>query len=165
MAIAKTGYLVSNVLMLALGFVFIAQAGTDMTFHGTLIEPSGCTINNDEPIEVEFGNDLSIPNVDGVNYKQNINYNLECVDASSAVALKVLIVGTGASFDSSVLQTTQENLGVKILSNDQPYGINTWLNFSSDSQPILTAVPIKSIDGSLSAGEFTAGATMTVDYQ
>ena len=69
-----------RVLLLACGLmggIAPAQAKegeADMTFHGTLITPPPCTINDDSRIEVNFGERVGINKVDGVNYRQMMNY-------------------------------------------------------------------------------------------
>ncbi|WP_342006004.1 fimbrial protein [Citrobacter sedlakii] len=53
-----------------LGFLlssFTLSAAENLQFSGTLIAPPTCTVNNEETIEIGFG-DVAIEKIDGVNY-------------------------------------------------------------------------------------------------
>ncbi|MBJ5150666.1 fimbrial protein, partial [Salmonella enterica subsp. enterica serovar Typhimurium] len=54
-----------RVLILTLLITQFACAD-NLTFHGKLINPPACTINNGETLEVSFGS-VIIDNIDGVN--------------------------------------------------------------------------------------------------
>ncbi|WP_337048382.1 fimbrial protein [Serratia liquefaciens] len=140
-----------------------AVGDVDMLFHGTLIEPPPCTINGDKPIEVEF-NEVITTRVGGTNYRLPVNYTLVCNGAPS-YAMKMQVQGTGAAFDASVLKTNVTGLGVALHRVGEKVPINTWMNFTYPNSPKLWALPVKQSGITLSAGEFTAGATMQVEYQ
>ncbi|MBW4217890.1 fimbrial protein [Enterobacter cloacae subsp. cloacae] len=143
-----------------------ASAGTasaTLRVNVTVIaEP--CTINNGRPIQVNFGDNVLTTNVDGSNYTRPVDYTLDCVDATSD-GLKMTISGTVAGFDDSVLQASQTDLGIKLLSNGTALPLNQALNFNRNAPPVLEAVPVKAPGSKLSGGLFTATATMTVEYQ
>lgn len=40
--------------------------------------PTPCVINNGQRIEVEFGEQVGISQVDGQRYLQNVNYDIDC---------------------------------------------------------------------------------------
>lgn len=129
----------------------------------TIIAPP-CTINNNQAITVEFG-EVMTTRVDGSNYRMPINYTLDCNGASSN-AMTLQIQGNGASFDSAVLQTTNPALGVQLQVDSTSLPINTVaVKFTYPNNPVLFAVPVKSDGATLTGGEFTAAATMKVDYQ
>ncbi|MFV8845429.1 fimbrial protein [Serratia fonticola] len=134
-----------------------------ITVKVSVIAPPPCIINNNQPIEVEF-NEVMTTRVDGNNYRKPVGYSLSCTTASSS-ALKLQVQGNGASFDSEVLGTDSEGLGIKLLQGSNKLAINSWLNFTSSNPPELWAVPVKQNNVTLKAGEFRAGATMKVDYQ
>lgn len=123
-----------------------------------------CVINNGDPIVVNFGDNLLTTEVNGSNYIQPIDYKLSCPDATSD-DLKMTISGSGAGFDSRVLQGSQPSLGIKILSDGELMPLNHALNFNRNTHPVLQAVPVKDPAGKLSVGNFTASATMSVEYQ
>jgi len=123
-----------------------------------------CVINAGQPIVIDFGDDLLTTKVDGSNYTKPVDYTLDCADATGD-DLKITISGTGAGFDNSVLQADQTDLGIKLISDGHAMPLNQAVNFSRNTPPVLQAVPVKNPAGKLSAGAFTAAATMTVDYQ
>ncbi|CAI2006923.1 Minor fimbrial protein prsF precursor [Serratia fonticola] len=136
---------------------------TTITLKVTVIQPPPCTINNNQPIEVEF-RDVMTTRVDGNNYRMPVDYSLSCTTASTS-ALKLQVQGNVASFDSEVLETNREGLGIKLLQDSNKLVINSWLNFTPPNTPKLWAVPVKQNNVTLKAGEFRAGAIMKVDYQ
>lgn len=141
----------------------LAQASM-VTITVTIIAPLPCVINGSQPISVDFGDDMATTKVDGSNYTQPVNYTLSCTGHTSN-AMKLMIKGNGASFDNALLLTDQQSLGIQLLNNGQKLPINSWLNFSYPNIPVLTAVPVKESGASLTAGAFSASATMLLDYQ
>ncbi|CAI0854579.1 fimbrial protein [Serratia proteamaculans] len=135
-----------------------------ITVTVTLVAAPACVINDDNLIEVNFGDDVLTTRVDGKAYKKKpVTYSVNCGGPSSAV--KMLIEGSSADFDSDVLQTDQTDFGIALLNNGSRYPINTWVNFDTFSPPQLEAVPVKRVGARLQGGAFSAGATMKVEYQ
>ncbi|WP_447876619.1 fimbrial protein [Serratia fonticola] len=130
----------------------------------TIVAPPPCVINNNNLIEVNFGNDVMTTRIDGSYKKQPVVYSVACKNAPNN-AMKMQIQGTGASFDTEVLQTNKEGFGVALLRNGNRQPINNWVNFTYPNLPILEAVPVKQAGATLSGGAFSAGATMKVEYQ
>jgi type 1 fimbria pilin len=137
---------------------------TQITVKVNVMATPPCVINNNAPIEVDFGSALDTSKVDGSNYTKPINYSLDC-SGSSLDNLKIRIVGGSASSDNGLLSTDKDNLAIGINNGSASWPINTWLNFTSGNQPSLSAVPIKERPGRLFGGPFSASATMTVGYQ
>ncbi|CAI1839559.1 MULTISPECIES: fimbrial protein [Serratia] len=166
-SIFDTRYLVSA-LSLALLVVFpVAQAAetANVTVKVTIVAAPPCVINNNNLIEVNFGNDVLTTRVDGSAYKKMpVTYSINCSGGPSN-AVKMLIEGTGAGFDNAMLRTNQTDFGIALLNNDRRYPINSWLNFNASSPPQLEAVPAKRTGATLKGGPFSAGATMKVEYQ
>ncbi|AOE97958.1 exotoxin [Serratia surfactantfaciens] len=141
-----------------------AQAATTIKVTVTIVAPPPCVINNNNLIEVNFGNDVMTTRIDGSYKKQEVVYSVECKNAPNN-AMKLQIQGTGAGFDSEVLRTDKEGLGIALLRNGNPQPINSWINFTYPNLPQFEAVPVKQAGATLSGGKFTAGATMKVEYQ
>lgn len=144
--------------------VFWAQALTTVTVKVTIVAPPSCVINDNRPIEVDFGNEVAISRLDGNSYRQPVKYTLVC-KGLTANAMKMQIQGTGAGFDSAVLATNKADLGIMLLNDDKKLAVNSWQNFTYPTTPTLQAVPVKKAGAKLTAGGFTAGASMRVDYQ
>lgn len=156
----RAGYSLAALLM---AFPLVTQAATTVTVKVTVVAPPPCIINDDRPIVVEFG-DVLTTRVDGSNYRLPVNYTLNCKDALSN-AMKLQVQGVGAGFDGTVLQTNKAGLGIELQQGDAKLPVNSWLNFTYPSKPELWVVPVKQNGATLTGGEFTAGATMKVDYQ
>jgi type 1 fimbria pilin len=127
-----------------------------------------CEINGGRPIEVEFDNVMTTE-VGSDAYLKQVVYTLDCPQGAPT-AMKLQIAGTGASFDSEVLQVKPDELGllgIELRQGSTKLPINRWLNFtySDSNKPELWAVPVKKSGTTLKGGDFTAAATMKMDYQ
>jgi len=136
-----------------------------MTFHGRLMEPPPCTINNNNRVNVDFGERVGINTVDGVNNRIPLNYQITCKDSGSGWALALSLGGSVAGFDSTALQTDKAGLGIRIYQNDKPFTPNSTLKISLSSLPRLEAVPVRQAGVALTEGAFEAWATLRADYQ
>ncbi|MGL1813972.1 UNVERIFIED_CONTAM: fimbrial protein [Serratia marcescens] len=152
-----------GLVTLLTAFPIMALAVTTVTVKVTVVAPPSCVINDDKPIEVDFG-EVMTTRVDGSNYRLPVTYTLDCKDAPSN-AMKLQVQGAGADFDGTVLQTNKTGLGIELQQGDAKLPVNGWLNFTYPNKPELWAVPVKQNGATLTGGEFTAGATMKVDYQ
>ncbi|WP_436893398.1 fimbrial protein [Siccibacter turicensis] len=147
----------------------IPLAGADntaqLTVTVTILLPP-CDINNNQTIDVDFGNNVITTEVAQGVYEKPVNYTLDCSGMDTSRTLKMRIAGTGASFDNNVLKTSVASLGVKIKKNGADYPINSDISFASQSdKPVFTAQLVQETGSRLPTGAFSAGATMTVDYQ
>lgn len=156
----KVGRLLIGMLV---ALPLISRADSTVTIKVTVLVPPPCIINNDRPIEVVFG-DVITTRVDGNNYRMPVNYTLLCTDASPN-ALKLQIQGNGAPFDNTLLQTDKTGLGIELQRQGGRLAVNSWVNFTYPNKPLLWAVPVKQSGATLTGGEFSASATMKVDYQ
>ncbi|MDW5512097.1 fimbrial protein [Serratia proteamaculans] len=150
-------------MLAALPMLVCAVPSATVTVKVTVVAPPPCVINDDRPIDVEFG-DVMTTRVDGDNYKMPVNYTLSCTGGTSN-AMKLQVKGIGAAFDATVLQTNKAELGIELRQGDSKLAVNDWLNFTFPNKPELWAVPVKQRGATLTGGEFSAGATMAVDYQ
>lgn len=130
------------------------------------INTAPCEINNNQTIDVNFGDSVVTTDVMAGRVERPMNYTLNCSNADATKALKMRIAGNSTSFNETLLLTTIPDLGVKIKANGADYPINTDLTFSSgEAKPELVAVLTGKPGARLPTGGFSAGATMTVDYQ
>lgn len=137
-----------------------------MTFRGTLIEAPPCTINDGNQVDVDFGERVGVNKVDGVNYRQMLNYQITCEEGGSGTwALTLNLSGTATGFDGQALQTNKENLGIRIYQNDQPFTPESSLAIDLANPPRLEAVPVKNAGSTLAEGAFEAWATLQAVYQ
>lgn len=141
----------------------VADTST-VTIKVTVIAPPPCTINGDQVIDVDFGNEVVTSRVDGVNYLKTVDYSLDCQGGNSN-AMKLQIKGIVTTFDRSALQTNVKDFGIALRANGQALVINDWVKFTYPAKPLLQAVPVKKTGVTLPGGDFSAGATLMVDYQ
>ncbi|MGP2980184.1 fimbrial protein [Serratia nevei] len=154
------------VVTLGLSSSLLAEGNADMTFRGTLIEPPPCTINDGNQVDVDFGERVGVNKVDGVNYRQMLNYQITCDNAGSGSwALTLSLTGAAAGFDEQALQTNKTDLGIRVYQNDQPFTPGSSLAIDLANPPRLEAVPVKNAGSSLAEGAFEAWATLQADYQ
>lgn len=111
-----------------------------------------------------FGNDVVISRIDGNYKKQNITYSLNCGTNSSS-SLKMRIIGTGADFDKSSLETNRSDLGIALYSDGTRFPLNSYIPFNNTHPPALEAVLVKRTGSTPEAGNFKAGSTLSVEYQ
>ncbi|MBP2169257.1 type 1 fimbria pilin [Erwinia toletana] len=134
-----------------------------VNFRGTLIEPPACTINGGQRIDIEFGN-VRDELIDGQNYIQAINYQLNCPDAPAPLILTLSIQGGLAEFDPTAVNTNLRELGIRVLHDGIPLEINTPIMLDITRPPLLQAVPVKRNGTTLSPGRFAAVATLYAGY-
>lgn len=149
------------------GFAGLAQAAiNDVTFHGTLVSPPACTISDGKTIEVEFRN-VIIDNINGDNFRQDVPYTITCDPDVRDDAWEMSLTWTGnqTSYDDAAIETDVAGLGIELQQNGQLFKVGEQLTIDPASPPTLTAVPVKASDAALSEGNFSAWATLTVDYQ
>lgn len=142
--------------------IAVADSSATVTVKVTVVAPPACVINDNKAIAVEFGN-VMMTRLDGSQYRRPVNYTLDCRGAPSG-AMRIQIQGNGAAFDGSVLQTSTSGLGIRLQQGSAQLAINSWLNFTYPQKPTLWAIPIKQPGVTLTGGDFTAVATMKVDY-
>ncbi|OQV35963.1 pilus assembly protein [Serratia nematodiphila] len=161
---AANTLLLTGLLSIALSVQ--AEGDADMTFRGTLVEPPPCSINDGNQVDVDFGERVGINKVDGVNYRQQMNYQIICENGSSGNwALALSLSGAAAGFDNNALITSKSNLGIRVYQNDKVFAPGSTLNIDLANPPRLEAVPVKKADTTLTEGAFEAWATLRADYQ
>lgn len=129
----------------------------------TVQEKPSCVINDNRPIEVDFG-EVTTSRVDGANYRVAVTYSLKC-KLSNGKSMRMNILANSSGFDPTALGTSVRGLGIRLYAGDQvlPPG-STGYRFTYPNPPVLTAVPVKDSAVRLQGKEFTAAATMEVEY-
>lgn len=162
------GLLFTLALSLPVGQI---NAGTAaVSFTGTVLLAPSCKVTSPESgrIEVSFGDNVGITKVDGIHYRQPLNYRITCNNAKPAgTGLVLTLKGDVASFDTTqaALQTSVEGLAIRILQNGSPMVINQPIRVTQDALPTLEAVPVKQSGITLQVGPFEVIATLLADYQ
>ncbi|CAI0974838.1 Minor fimbrial protein prsF precursor [Serratia proteamaculans] len=129
---------------------------------GVSVVVSPCVIHGGQMIEVNFG-EVIVPRIGGNNYIQDVKFELECKGSNAAMKLK--IQGLSTTFPPGALQTSETDLGIAFKANNNALAVNEWIDFTYPKTPTLQAVPVKRAGAVLSGGDFSAMATLMVDYQ
>ena len=133
------------------------------------LSPSTCTINDNNPIEVDFGSvDPMAPGGDsplGTPYTKSVTLNYSCPDPGIDSPIDIKLVGTASSFNPSTLATSNPNLATAMirLSSLVPPGgsFRTSVTNSSGSDTVQFTLIRKA--GSLpAAGSFTGSGTLVM---
>lgn len=136
---------------------------TYVTIRGNVIAPPPCVINNGNTILVDFGEVMST-RIDGQRYKQPVNYTAECTKMPTN-AMTLAITGNTAGFDAGLLQTEIAGLGVRMLYQGRQLNPSEKVKFTYPVFPALEAVPVRDMTAVLTGGDFSAVATLELDYQ
>lgn len=157
-------------LLLLLFFVLqpwgMAQAaGPNMFFSGTLVMPP-CTISKGAKVEVDFGEDLGVNKIDGVNYTKPVDYTVDCDEDYVANQLAIVIETTSPTiFDPSAVATDKNGLGIKVMIGTQPVTFAQPIAVDDPtSPPVISVAPVKDPAITLEEGAFEAFMTLRTDY-
>lgn len=143
-----------------------ADQNTAVITVNVTVTASPCEINNNQNINVDFGDSVITTDVMAGTVEKPVNYTLDCSNADTARTLKMHILGSGAEFNDHLLQTSIPELAIKLKADGADYPLNSDLALASAStKPDLVALLVAKPGSRLPTGGFTAGATMTVDYQ
>lgn len=161
-----------NVLLLTAGLAGVAvmaqakdgEAKAGMAFQGVLTEPPLCSVNEGDRVDVYFG-PIGVNKIDGVNYRQILNYQVSCEDGGRGNGLTLSLSGSAAIFDSEALMTDRTNLGIRVYQNDKPFTPGSTLKIALANPPRLEAVPVRKAGAVLTKGDFEAWATLRAEYQ
>lgn len=150
------------VILMAVVAIKATQAKSDVNFHGTLYSIS-CIINNDKPVDILFGN-VGVNKVDGVQYTQSIPLSMTCDEGYSG-ALLLTIAGNESGFDDSAVMTDAPGLAIRIMQGGEVIQVNKPFIITTGNLPVLTAVPVKDPQITLTGGEFHATATLIAEIE
>lgn len=137
---------------------------TTVYVTGTLVDAPQCTVNGNNKIDVDFGDDLITRLVDGVNYRTQIIYTMSCTSLAQQ-GLTLTINGTDAGFGSGLLRTGKDGLGIRLYKGTTAITPGQAINFTYGSPPELYAVPVAKDNTTLTAGTFSGSGTMVFAYQ
>lgn len=152
-------------MLLVLSPLSVQADDPNLRLFGTLLIPSPCVIEDNNMIDVFFGDNVGVNRVDGVNYTQPVNYTLKCEPNISGNDLKLSIEGPKSDFDEAALQTNINDLAIRMTRNGEPFTINERFVITPDNPPAIQAVPVKRPGSALPQGAFEVIATLVADYQ
>lgn len=141
-----------------------SYATPNLFFRGIIIDPPPCLINNEKQIDIDFGDKLGINKIDGNNYRQKINYTIECYSDPSAAMLLLTVTGKVMSGDKSAIQSSKPGLGIRLLENNRHIHIGQGWVINTSTPPLLEAVPVADAKIQLVEGDFVASASLMAEY-
>ncbi|WP_421512475.1 fimbrial protein (plasmid) [Enterobacter sp. JS8-1] len=140
-------------------------ADANINFSGTLVNAPSCTINNNNKVDVFFGDDVITRQVDGLNFKTQIVYELNCATLASN-GLTVSVRGNPASFGSGLIDAGKEGLAIQLWNNTHKLANGGAIAFTwPGQQPELWATPVALDNTTLAAGPFSSTASLVLNYQ
>lgn len=147
-------------------FVNAAQTGDNYKFKltGKLVKMTWCNVNNDQPINVSFGN-VGVKKVATGEYVQDINYSIVCNEVTNAATVEMTLRATASGWDDMAMSTDVGNLGVHILKDGQPISLNTAIKIVPNTTPKLQAQLVQKPDALLPECAFRATGTLIVEYK
>lgn len=133
-----------------------------------IVEPSTCTINNNQPIEINFDqvNQALIGDSPGstpISVTKRLNY--KCPTPGITMPIKITLKGQATTFNSNILRLSNLNLGTGLLRNGVLIGpeksFNTNIYNSTGADDVVFALVRK--PGTLPAtGAFTGSGTLVM---
>ena len=139
------------------------RSGNDLFF-----EPSTCTINNNNLIEVDFVDvDPGVigESPSGSSVQKTISLNYACPDPNIDSAITITLLGSGALFNSNVLATSKSDLGVALLKDGavvRPGGAFVSSITNSVGADNVTFALVRSPGVLPDAGPFSGSATLVM---
>ncbi|WP_368925985.1 fimbrial protein [Serratia marcescens] len=113
-----------------------------MTFRDVLLEPPPCTINDGGTVDVAFADRVGIKKVDGINYRQAIDYRIRCESPGALPReMQLTLKGVATTFDLAAVQTDNANLGIRIYRDAVPFTLNSSMKIDPASPPRIETVP------------------------
>ncbi|ANF61778.1 fimbrial protein [[Haemophilus] ducreyi] len=162
-----------NLILLIFGVLIIAKTSLAKNEHFDIqvvltIQGTGCVVNNNQAIEINFG-EMSPKNINGKAYEKVIPFDLQCNDPANTQYSLYFGRNNGADFVSSeygvtLLATSNSNLGLMIKRNGVPYPFNFSSTITEHSKQKLSVVPVVNQYAKLDIGPFTASASMVLEY-
>lgn len=153
---------------LCLSRVVNAEDTENVEFTGTLITPPPCVIEQDNTVQVKFGDKIGIRKIPAGVYRQPVPLNLQCDENTQSWQLVFSVTGNSADFDAdnaTVVTFQQAALGVKIYLDGQPFELGKKVKVNWDALPSIEAVLVQRDGETLVEGDFTALATVRAEYQ
>lgn len=141
-----------------------ALAEANINFSGTLINAPNCTVNGNNKVDVDFGDNIVTRQVDGLNYSQPIKYDLDC--ASIAVnGLTVSVRGASAVFGTGLVDAGRAGLAIQLWNGNTRLANGETVSFTWPATPVLRATPVAQDNTTLTAGTFNSTASLVLSYQ
>lgn len=136
----------------------------DFTFTGLLQAMTPCSIDNDQTIEIAFGN-VGINKVENENYTRNINYEIDCGSVGGANKILMTLKATPVPSDGSIVDSGRKGLWLQFYKDGAPLKLNEEFKIENIlSPPKLSVALIKDPGEDLEEGFFSVTATLIAEF-
>lgn len=122
-----------------------------------------CKVNQGKNILVDF-KDVITTRIDHDNYSEKLDYRIECQD-NRARGIKLYISGPASTVDKRYLSTSATDLAVKFQADNNLLPLNEKINVQYPAQPEIRVVLAKKAGAKLPSGNFSANATIHIEYE
>ncbi|SMG61780.1 fimbrial protein [Cedecea sp. NFIX57] len=140
--------------------------GKQVTFQGRIVHIVQCTVNDDKPVEVSFGN-VNVTTVTAGRHKVPLPDKLKCTGVGSGnVVTMVLNTTRRGTHDLSGMGTGITGLDIRLLKNGAPQAVGAPFVVDPDSPPVLELeLELDPAVASPALEDFEATGTLTSEYQ
>lgn len=136
----------------------------DFTFTGLLQAMTPCSINNDQTIEIAFGN-VGINKVEGGSYTHAIDYEVDCGSVGGANKILMTLKATPVPSDDSILDSGRKGLWLQFYKDGAPLKLNEEFKVENVlSPPKLSVTLITNPGEDLDEGPFSVTATLIAEF-
>lgn len=163
-----------SALLQALGMIMALHAlqapaaegdTTTVTVTGTLVDAPECTVNGNNAVLVDFGDNVVTRKIDGVNYEEEMKVTLSCNSYVKEDMLLTIRAATEAGFGTGLVGTDTKGLGIQLKAAGKPISTGVPISFIYPSVPRLSAVLVAQDNTTLTARPFTGTGTLVIQYQ
>lgn len=153
-------------LLMAAGHV-LAGAGdtTTVTVTGTLVDAPECTVNGNNTVLVDFGDNIVTRKIDGVNYTEPMRVTLNCNSYVKDDMILTIRAANGAGFGTGLVGTDVKGLGIRLMADGQAISAGDPISFTYPTVPSLSAVLVAEDNTTLTSRPFTGTGTLVIQYQ
>lgn len=137
---------------------------TNVYIIGTIVEAPDCTVNGNNRIDVDFGDNIITRQINGTNFRQPIEYELNCTGLASD-GLTVSVRGNPAAFGSGLIDAGKSGLAIQLWNGSAKLANGVAVPFTWPGKPALSATLVAEDNTILTAGEFSSVASMVLSYQ
>jgi type 1 fimbria pilin len=153
-----------TLLLLAWQVSHQALADADINFRGTLVNAPNCTINGNNTVDVDFGNNIFTRQVDGENFRQPIVYDLNC-SSIAGNGMRVSVRGNPATFGTGLIDAGKAGLAIQLWEGNNRLPNGEPVSFTWPAKPELYATPVAQDNTTLTAGLFSSTASLVLSYE
>lgn len=138
---------------------------TTVTVSGTLVDAPECTINSNNNVLVDFGDNVITRNIDGVKYEEPMTVTLSCKSRVKDNMTLTIRATKDAGFGSGLVGTDTKGLGIQLKAAGKNIRTGDRISFIYPTVPKLSAVLVAQDNTSLRSGKFEGTGTLVINYQ